>query len=163
MEPYGYIFTLTLIFQFPIYLEPRGGSLPDILANPWKLGSKYIGSWKIRARHLVAILQSYWTWGSVNGGSNTSGCLGYNYRGYDTNYPMLYIGMLYLGDMIRLSHVIDRQTSLWMYDWRPKNNTKPEEVFAWMSRVGFFEENIRIPWWTNEDFMECHLLGGSSK
>ena len=59
MGSYGFL-TLTLLFQFRIYIyihiytEPRGGSLPDILANPWKLGSKYTGNWKIRAAHLVA-------------------------------------------------------------------------------------------------------------
>ena len=53
----------------------------------------------------------------MGGERNTSGCLGYNYKGYDTNYLVLYvyiyihIGMFYLGDMIRLSHVMDRQTS----------------------------------------------------
>ena len=39
----------TLIFQFPIYLEP-GGLVTWYIGN-WELGSKYKGNWKIRERY----------------------------------------------------------------------------------------------------------------
>ena len=37
----------SLVFNFPIYLVHQGYKLPDILATR-RVGSKYLGNWKIR-------------------------------------------------------------------------------------------------------------------